>query len=267
LRLPNRPGSVRFAVIGDSGRGHQPQFDVARQMQAFRGIFPYALVVMLGDNIYDSHTPEDFRQKFERPYQPLLDAGVRFFAVLGNHDSPIEIDYPPFNMQGQRYYTFEPETSLLADLADSDVQFFMLDSEALDFAQLRWLDRELGRSDADWKIPVLHRPLYTSGRYETPGRIYRAMLEPIFVRHGVKLALSGHEHFYERTKPQQGITYFVSGAAGSLRLDDLRRTPITAAGFDRDYSFMLFEVSGDELHYQAITRTGESIDSGVISLD
>src|SRR5688572_20414002 len=249
------------------GRGNQPQYDVAKQMQAFREVFPYRFVVMLGDNIYDSHTPEDYRLKFERPYKPLLDAGVKFFAVIGNHDVQSEMHYPPFNMGGQPYYTFRPDSTLIADLTGNDVQFFMLDTETPDSTQLAWLDREMGKSDATWKIPVFHRPIYTSGRYRNPARIFRSALEPIFVRHGVRVALSGHEHFYERTHPQQGITYFVSGAAGSLRANDIRPTPLTARGFDTDYSFLLFELARDDLFYQAISRTGHSIDSGVITAD
>jgi hypothetical protein len=144
------------------------------------------------------------------------------------------------------------------------VRFFMVDTETLDRTQVNWLDRELGTSDARWEIPIFHRPIYTSGRYAAPGRLFRNMLEPVFVKHGVRVALSGHEHFYERIRPQQGITYFISGGAGSLRADDIRRTPLTAKGFDDDYHFMLFEVTRDELFYQAISRTGHSVDAGMV---
>jgi hypothetical protein len=51
LTLPNRATSVKFAVIGDSGRGSPPQHAIAAQMVAFRQDFPYAFVLMLGDNI------------------------------------------------------------------------------------------------------------------------------------------------------------------------------------------------------------------------
>jgi hypothetical protein len=80
----------------------------------------------------------------------------------------------------------------------------------------------------------------------------------------VQLALSGHEHFYQRTPPQHGITYFISGGAGSLRRGDLRRSVLIADGFDSDYHFMLFEILRDRVYYQAISRTGHSIDSGYI---
>jgi hypothetical protein len=265
LALPRHPGSVRFAAIGDAGRGHRPQHEVARTMEAFREAFDFKFVVMLGDNVYDGGSPEDYLLKFERPYKSFLDEGVRFYAVLGNHDDPRQPSYAPFNMGGKRYYTFEPAVPLLGGIAGTRVRFFMLDTEDLDRAQLAWLDEQLERSDATWEIPVFHRPIYTSGRYGTPARLFRRLLEPVFVRHGVRVALSGHEHFYERTHPQRGVTYFVSGAAGSLRANDIRPTPVTARGFDTDYSFLLFEVAGDRLFYQAIARTGHSVDAGVIT--
>ena len=264
LALPNRPGSVKFAAIGDAGRGNRAQHEVSQRMQAFREVFPFDFVVLLGDNVYDGGTPEDYRLKFEQPYRPLLDDDVEFYATIGNHDDPNQPGYAPFNMRGRRYYTFQADGSVLARLTDTDVRFFMIDTQMLDATQLAWLDRELGRSTARWDIPVFHRPIYTAGRYRVPSQVVRGALEPIFVRHGVRLGLSGHEHFYQRTVPQRGITYFISGAGGSLRRGDLRRSTLTASGFDADQHFMLFEVTRDRLFYQAISRAGHTIDSGVI---
>jgi 3',5'-cyclic AMP phosphodiesterase CpdA len=261
LRLPGRPGSLRFAVIGDSGRGTRYQHEVARRMEEFREVFPYDLVLMLGDNVYDGASPEDYRKKFEEPYAGLLRAGVEFRAVLGNHDEPRQHLYAPFNTGGRRYYTFKPGT---ARLVGPGVRFFMLDTENLDRAQLRWLRGELAASGSPWKIAVFHRPIFTSGRYALPARQLRAVLEPVLVRHGVSVVFSGHEHFYERIRPQRGITYFISGAAGSLRRGDVRKTLLTAAAFDDDYSFMLVEIAGDELFFQAITRTGATVDAGTV---
>jgi hypothetical protein len=264
LALPNRPGSIKFAAIGDAGRGDRAQYEISEQMQAFREIFDYDFVVMLGDNVYDGGTPEDYRRKFELPYKPLLDDEVEFYATIGNHDHVNQPMYKPFNMNGRRFYTFKADQSLLAKLTDTDVEFFMVDTETIDRAQLSWLDGALRRSTARWKIPVFHRPIYTSGRYAAPARVLRSVLEPVFLAHDVKLALSGHEHFYQRTPPQNGITYFISGGAGSLRERDIRRNALVAAGFDIDYHFMLFEVTRDRLFYQAISRTGHSVDAGEI---
>ena len=267
VRLPRKAGSLRFAVIGDSGRGSRPQYDVAARMEAWRAVFPFEFVLMAGDNVYDGGTAEDYRLKFELPYKPFLDAKVKFYAALGNHDDPNQPRYELFNTGGERYYTFAKRIGLLGA---GEARFFVLDTVYLDHQQLRWLDRELKRSEAAWKVAVFHHPIYTSGRYRTHAAELRRRLEPIFVRNGLDVAFSGHEHFYERTTPQQGITYFVTGAAGSLRQGDIgadagggRR----AVAFDRDYHFLLAEIEGDELFFQAVSRGGETIDAGVLRRD
>jgi hypothetical protein len=258
-------GSVRFAIIGDAGRGDGPQHDVAAQMEKWREQFPFDLVLMLGDNIYDRHTPEDYVLKFEQPYKNLLDAGVTFQAAIGNHDDPAQINYRHFNMGGQRYYSFRrAEMSVGGGLAGAGVRFFALDSRTFDEDQLTWLGKELKDSSSRWKIVYFHHPLYTSGRYDSASRALRIAVEPVLVEGDVDVVLSGHEHFYERTVPQRGIYYFISGAAGSLRANDIRPTPLTARGFDTDYSFMLMEAKGDALYFQAISRKGETVDAGVM---
>jgi 3',5'-cyclic AMP phosphodiesterase CpdA len=267
LTLPNRATSVKFAVIGDSGRGTPPQHEIAAQMTAYRQDFAFAFVLMLGDNIYEGPaTREDYRRKFEEPYRRLLDDGVRFYAALGNHDDPREVIYPLFNMDGERYYSFSPPEDLLAKLA-TRVEFFALDSTNLDRTQLRWLDERLEKSTAAWKVCFLHHPLYTSGRYRTWASAVRLILEPLLVKRGVDVVFSGHEHIYQRTELQSGIQYFISGGAGSLRRGDGSPASYVARNFDTDYHFMLIEIDGDQLHFQAVSRTGVTIDAGTLSKD
>ena len=159
LKLPLQEKSVRFAVIGDSGTGEREQYDVAKQLELYRQKVAFDFVIMLGDNIYGGHTPKDFADKFEQPYKPLLDAGVKFYASLGNHDDPgVERLYKPFNMNGERYYTFQK----------GDVGFFVLDSNYMDPAQLDWLDKTLHESKAKWKICYFHHPLYSDGKSHGP---------------------------------------------------------------------------------------------------
>ena len=265
LLLPNTLTSVKFAVIGDSGRGWQPQYEIAAQMAAFRQQFKYPFVIMTGDNIYEGPaTAEDYRDKFERPYQALLDEGVRFYAALGNHDDPRQVHYKPFNMDGNRYYTFRPPEDPLTRLAGS-VRFFAIDTTSLDDEQVRWIGEQLRTSDSDWKICFLHHPLYSAGRYRQTAAVVRWRLEPLFTQYGVDVVFSGHEHFYQRTRLQNGIQYFVTGGAGSLRRGDASLAPFVARAFDEDYHFMLVEIDGDVLYFQAISRTGETVDSGALS--
>jgi hypothetical protein len=106
--------------------------------------------------------------------------------------------------------------------------------------------------------------LYSDGGRHGSNVELRVILEPLFVRYGVSVALSGHEHFYERTIPQKGITYFIEGSSGQLRKGDVNRSPMTAAAFDQDQTFMLVEILGDLLNFETISRTGALVDSGVV---
>ena len=254
LALPNKTDSLKFAVIGDFGTGDQPSYEVAAQMAALRERFPFEIVITTGDNIIgDQDDPSDLSEKFERPFRALLDAGVRFYASLGNHDKQASRLYPPFNMNGQRYYTF----------AKKSVRFFVLDTNRLDRQQLAWFEQELRSSTEDWKICSFHHPLYSHGLTHGPSLELRVMLEPILVRHGVDAVFSGHDHIYERLKPQKGIHYFVAGAGGQHERG-IQPGPATAASFEEDRSFMAVEVSGNQLYFQAISRAGAIVDAGII---
>jgi predicted MPP superfamily phosphohydrolase len=265
LTLPRKDGSVRLAVIGDMGRDSQGRSDVAKQVAAVHDEFPFDFAILLGDNVYGSDAPAEMAKRFEAPYKPLLDAGVVFHAVLGNHDNPTERFYALFNMGGERYYTFRASRGGVSNLTLGGVRFFALDTGYLDQPQLDWLEKELSSSSSDWKIAFFHHPLYSSGKTHGSALESRAVLEPLFVKYGVSAAFSGHDHIYERVKPQKGgIVYWVAGGGGSLRTGDLRATDLTAKGFDRDYHFMIVEITGDDLYFQAISRTGATIDSGVL---
>jgi hypothetical protein len=266
LKLPMKDGSVRFAVMGDTGTASTAQSDVGKQMAAFHAVFPFEFVIMVGDNLYGgSYTPADYKSKFQSPYAALIDAKVKFYAALGNHDNSSEDQFKDWNMGGQRYYTFRASPGGLGKIASPGVRFFALDTTYMDKTQLEWLESELTKSSSEWKIAFFHHPLYSSGRTHGSSLDLRASLEPLFIKHDVNAVFSGHDHFYERIKPQHGIYYFVSGAGGSLRKGDINRnTGLTDVGFDTDFHFMLVEIAGSDLYFQAISRTGKTVDSGVI---
>jgi hypothetical protein len=258
LTLPNKPGTVKFAVLGDFGNGSREQYDLAAQMKRVHDAFPYTFVITVGDNIYGSDSPQNLVRRFEQPYKAILDAGVKFYASLGNHDGREQRYYKLFNMDGKLYYSFRPP--------DADVRFFALESTYLDREQLAWIEKELQESGEGWKIPFFHHPPYSSGGRHGSADEIRKVLEPLFVKYNVSVVMTGHDHFYERIKPQQGIVYFVVGAGGQLRRGDLRGgSALTAKGFDTDRSFLVAEIDGDDMHFNAVSRTGQVIDAAVIT--
>jgi hypothetical protein len=259
VQAPVDERSVRFAVIGDTGTGDKEQYQVAAELAKSHAVFPFEFVIMMGDNMYGAERPQDFVKKFELPYKPILDRNVPFYASLGNHDDPNQRFYKPFNMNGDRYYTFKKDK-----LGSPGVRFYALDSNYMTREQLQWLDRELAASNDPWKIAFFHHPLYSSGARHGSELDLRAQLEPLFLKHGMNVVFAGHEHFYERVRPQKGVYYFTAGGSAKLRVGNIQRTAMTALGFDSDYTFMLVEMTGDTMYFQTLTRSGKRVDSGTI---
>ena len=171
VTLPLAKDSTRFAVIGDTGTGDKPQYEIGRKLEDYRQHANFTFTIMVGDNIYGSERPQDFQKKFEMPYKPLLDAGVQFYAALGNHDDPNQRFYKPFNMNGERFYTF----------TKGNIDFFVLDSNYMDRKQLDWFERAIKDSKSDWKMAYFHHPLYSSGAAHGSETDLRTVLEPLFV--------------------------------------------------------------------------------------
>jgi predicted MPP superfamily phosphohydrolase len=253
---------IRFAVIGDWGTGDSDSSGVAGQMLNTHQRSPLDLVIAAGDNIYPDGDGRHFDKHFERPFKALLGDRVNFYAVLGNHDvergRQAQCQYPLFNMGGKCYYTIRK--------GDGLAEFFMIDSTDFDSAQAGWLQQALSASTARWKIAVFHHPIYSSGTKHGSSISLRKSLEPTLTKYGVHAAFSGHDHIYERVKPQKGIQYFVTGAGGKTRRGGVDlNSPIRATSFDEDNHFMLIEVDDRQISYQAISEIGRVVDGGTIS--
>jgi 3',5'-cyclic AMP phosphodiesterase CpdA len=253
--LPNREGSVKMLVFGDTGRGSKEQYDLGRLMNAYHASFAYDTVLMTGDNIYGTDKAEDMRTKFEDVYKPLIDKGVKFYASLGNLDASNQRFYALFNMKGEEYYRFEK----------GNVALYSLNSNYMDKRQLDWLAGRLAQDGTKWKIAFFHHPPFSSGGRHGSDEKVREVVHPLFIKNGVDVVFTGHDHFYERIKPQDGIVYFVAGAGGKIRSGDIKKkSPLNAAAYDKDLSFMLVEIWKDEMHFQVIARNGTTVDAGVI---
>jgi len=255
VTLPMREGSLRMGVFGDAGRGTKDQYDLGTLMAEYQQKFPFDMVLLTGDNIYGPDSPQDMKNKFELPYKSLLDRGVKFYGSLGNHDTANQRFYALFNMNGEEYYRIER----------NGVSMYALNSNYLDKKQLDWFTAQLAKDPNQWRVAFFHHPPYSSGGRHGSDEDVQKILHPLFVANGIDVVFTGHDHFYERVKPQDGITYFVAGAAGKIRKGDLKdRSTITAKGFDSDLSFMIVEFTGDEMHFQAISKAGQTVDSGVV---
>ncbi len=250
---------LRFAATADGGAGDRNQRQVGQAMADWQSRYPYDLVLMAGDNIYNSGEMSRIKVAFEEPYAALLKRGVKFRAALGNHDirtdhGDRQVEYAPFNMGG-RYYTF----------SQAGCQFFALETNVdVDWkAQLAWLDRELAASKAAVKIVYGHHPVYASGYYGTDQAMV-ARLTPLFKKYGVQLYINGHEHHYERTQPIDGTTYLITGHGGAS-LRPVGKSPFTEFAISR-HGFSLVEVNRKSIVIQGIDLDGVVFDRGEVAL-
>lgn len=249
--------SLRFVSVADTGTGDQGQYAVAKAMARYHSQNPFSLAILAGDNIYNNGEIEKIAAVFEQPYQPLLKQGVKFQACLGNHDirtdnGDPQVRYPGFNMAG-RQYTFRRDT----------VEFFALDTNLTNKwdTRLAWLEQQLDRSDAPWKIVFGHHNIYSSGHYKNMTQYLARDLSPLFQKYGVALYINGHEHHYERTHPIEGTTYLSCGAgAGTRRVG---RSAWTAYSAQR-LSFAAIEVYADRIEINGTGTDNRVFDHGVI---
>jgi hypothetical protein len=257
IQLPNTAGSLKFLAFGDFGTGTKWQYETGAQMAKTREKFPFEIALLLGDNLYGESRPQEYSNFFEKPYKGLIDAGVKFYAALGNHDDRNQRFYKNFGMEEKQYYSFKA--------ARQNVRFFVLESTYPEPEQIKWFEEELKKSGEDWKIVYMHHPLYSSGGRHGSDAALRDVLEPLMVKYNVSVVFTGHDHFYERIKPQKGIVHFVIGSAGKLAVGDVdKNSPLTARAFDTDYAFLVGEIVADQMYFNAITRTGGVMDSGII---
>lgn len=268
------PPHLRFVAVGDVGTGKRSQFKVAQSMMGYRQQHPFSLVLLMGDNIYPSGDIHQIKSVFEKPYNALLQNGVTFRAVLGNHDiqsnqGEDQIRYSGYNMLG-RYYTFGDELA----------QFFALDTNPGHHwpAQLEWLEQTLSRSQAAWKIVLGHHNIYSSGWHGTLQHFIEAwgpllghvpshsmllkQLPQMFAKYDVQLYVNGHDHHYERTHPINGTTYLTCGIGGA-KLRPCHPSAWTACATSQ-FGFAAIDVFQDKLSIQGIGLNGNCFDQGIV---
>ena len=207
--------SIRVLSFGDFGTGSPEQINLAKAMVEYHKTHPFDFGLTLGDNFYTYGmvSPNDprWQTQWEQLYGPL---GIKFYPAFGNHDygqpdSPAaEILYseksPDWRFPAP-YYTFTA----------GPVQFFAVDNINLTESELLWLDRELSKSQARWKLVYAHYPIY-SATGEDEQLVHRLL--PL-LKGRVDIYLTGHHHNLQELRTEGGVHFFVSGGGGAALYD------------------------------------------------
>jgi acid phosphatase len=228
--LPEIPAGqprLSFFALGDTGWQNEAKASVVRAMSVRARDARPDFVLLLGDNFY----PEGVRAVDDPAWKTHFEQAfaadelqVPFYAALGNHDhggnAEAEVEY---GLEGGRWRMPASYFAFTRSLSPScDVAFFVLDTTPLRLGdhsadeQIRWFEDKLARSTARWKIVVGHHPVESSGNHGGSSSLQR-LVEPLFVRYGVDLYVSGHDHDLELLKTDVGYLQLVSGAGSTTR--------------------------------------------------
>ena len=260
--------SVTFAVVGDTGSGGRNQMNVAQAMVDEYKDRPYPVVIHVGDISYYGSIADRWFEVFEEPYASLRNAGVQFEVAVGNH----ELEESPSKDADEEVLALLARTAAKGRFYETTygpVDFFIIDTSTPLITgnaaeeQREWLEAALAESTARWKIAVHHHPPYGSGPKRGSNLEVRDAVEPLYVEYGVDLVLTGHDHFYERSKPQQGVTYVITGAGA--KVSDIGEDADFTAVAVETLQFMMIEVDGDTLRAQAIDDDGVVFDEFTIT--
>lgn len=274
--VPARSSSVHyldFMAVGDTGGGNDNQRSVAWAMADYAGVNPVEFVLLLGDNFYPSGVNSVDDPKFETHFETIYDQtalDMPFHVVAGNHDYKgnvqAQVAYTDhssrWHMPGL-YYTF----TIRRDNSDF-VQFFALDTTPIAQwknvdEQLSWLEDELSRSRARWKIVFGHHPIYSNGKHGNGTRM-SGWVFPLLEIYGVDVYMCGHDHDLQVLKPvtSTGVHYLVAGTGSSYRDTQCKENTVYSAS---RLGFMGFRISNDQLVVFVVLNDGSTDYCHVIS--
>ncbi|MES1210460.1 MAG: metallophosphoesterase, partial [Pseudomonadota bacterium] len=204
---------VRVLAFGDFGDGSGRQERIAAAMRRFHNSAAFDLAITAGDNFYPAgaRDPDDarFTTDFARHYEPMH---IPFFPSLGNHDW-ILADSPAAEILHSAKSTSWRMPAARYTFVAGPVQFFAIDTNLVSRAQFDWLERELARSTARWKIVYGHHPIYSHGFHGDQPQL-REKLLPLLRGHA-DIYLCGHEHDLQHLAPDGGVHFVVAGGGGA----------------------------------------------------
>ena len=219
---------TRLWVIGDSGTADAHAANVRNAYRTVARTRKADLMLMLGDNAYNSGTDSEYQRAVFDMYPDVLQ-NTTVWPTIGNHETTVTPYLSIFTLPQQaeaggipsgteRYYSFDY----------GNIHFICLDSWSSDRGSnapmCAWLRMDLETTTADWLIAFWHHPPYTKGSHDsdTEGELVamRRNALPILESYGVDLVLCGHSHSYERSFLLDGHYGTSSGLSDSMLLDD-----------------------------------------------
>jgi len=268
--------ALHFAIIGDWGRQGRPdQREVAQQMALACEKVGASFVVSVGDNFYERGVTSLEDDHWQKSFETVYDAPslqVPWYVILGNHDyagkCEPQLEYgkthPRWIMPARYYaktYSIDATTKLecfyldtcpfVKEYHDRPLEFVEIPAQD-SAAQLKWLDKALAASTAEWKLVFGHHPAYSSGLAHGNQPEVIELILPLLHKHRVQAYIAGHDHDLEHLKVGD-LDLIVSGAGSEHRPV---KEPATSPFSQACSGFAMASVGPHEMQVRFIDNAG-----------
>jgi tartrate-resistant acid phosphatase type 5 len=257
---------VRVLAFGDFAWGSgDAQSKTAAAMRAYHQQHPFDFGITLGDNFYGRgpfffaertglSSPYDprWQTEWEQLYSPM---GIKFYPSFGNADY-IDVNGPAaelaYTKKSQSWVFPAPYYTYTA----GSVQFFAIDNIRLSDDELHWLDEQLAKSKARWKVVYGHYHIYSATDGKNDELVSRLL--PVLKENSVDVWLNGHMHDMQELQPEGSLHFFISGGGGA----ELSGNAPTYKGANfRESRHGFSVIEADEQHFDVIfvSDSGEEL--------
>lgn len=264
---PNDTAAFTFVYFGDTHRsphwGQLINTACTRQPQT-------AFYLIGGDVVSTGLYRDDWDQLFAYGasvinHRPLMPA-------LGNHDDQDGLGawmfYELFELPDNGPATIPPEAAYSFDYGNA---LFLVLAATMPVAdQVEWLEQKLSSTKAIWKFAIFHFPPYS---HEEDYPEIRQKWGALFDRYHVDMVMSGHVHYYMRSKPMYNQQPVAAPAAGTIYLisiaipNEYHNIPLqdyAAVCFSGEMLYQTFAINRNRLVFRTYNIEGDIRDQFIL---
>lgn len=264
FKTSSRDSSFSFLWFGDTH--HSPKFGEILN-KGFSKHPDVTFFSIVGDLVSDGLNRNQWDDLFR--YIEGTSSKIPFMSVPGNHDNRAGLgaklycdlfSYPlngPKGVPKEQTYSFIYKNTL----------FLMIDATSPIDSQTVWIEHQLAKSEAMWKVAMFHFPPYN---WEEPYLDIQKAWVPLFDKYHVDLVFGGHLHYYMRSKPmnhgkivpsyQEGTAYIIS--VGIPNQDqEMTDEPYAEVRNGRGHLYQYVKIEGNKLYFESVNSEGKMIDS------
>jgi len=252
-----------FAILGDSRTHPKDWAKVAAAVVAKKPV----LVVFVGDMVTAGRTDHQWDEQYFSPAKDFF-ATIPYFAVIGNHEQNAPLFPLIFQTPGGGKNWSQEVGSVLLIGIDGSMDW----ESGSDLT--KWLEDILAKSKAKFIFLNTHYPAWSSGPHsklnkagrprQKSARVAQNVLMPLLKKYNATAMFAGHEHFYERSEPTDGVTMIVTGGAGAPlygKVENAEKQNPYSKVFASEHHYTLLTVDGDVCTMKVLTPEGKVIDT------